>query len=150
MVSRTLNPDDLFTFLSGRLRERFIANVAQVPARLAEFDLQPDPDGRYRVNECYCFDSSWQAALAALVQRADVVLMDLRGFHAKNAGCRHELGVLSLAAQVQRVVLLHDDRTDGATAASDITARPGGRFVWVEAERVNQVKMAQIMGHLLG
>ncbi len=150
LISRTLDPDDLFTFLNGRLGERFIASPAQVPARLAGFDLKPDPDGRYRVNECYCFDSTWQAALAALVQRADVVLMDLRGFQARNAGCRHELGVLSVAAQVYRVVLLHDDRTDRAAAGSDIAAAPAGRFVWVDAGRLNPARVAQIMGHLLG
>jgi hypothetical protein len=149
LISRTLDPDDLFTFLNGRLGERFIASPAQVPQRLAEFDLQPDPDGRYRVNECYCFDGTWQAALAALVQRADVVLMDLRGFQAKNAGCRHELGVLSQAANVQRVVLLHDERTDRAAADSDIAAAPDGRFVWVEAGSLNQGKVAQILGRLL-
>lgn len=149
LISRTLDPDDLFTFLGGRLGERFIASPAQVPHRLAEFDLKPDPDGRYRVNECYCFDGTWQAALAALVQRADVVLMDLRGFQAKNAGCRHELGVLSQAPNVQRVVLLHDARTDRAAADSDIAAAPNGRFVWVETGRLNQGKVAQILGHLL-
>lgn len=149
LISRTLDPDDLFTFLNGRLGERFIASPAQVPQRLAEFDLQPDPDGRYRVNECYCFDGTWQAALAALVQRADVVLMDLRGFQAKNAGCRHELGVLSLAPNVQRVVLLHDARTDRVAADSDIAAAPAGRFVWVEAGRLSQGKVAQILGRLL-
>ncbi|MGL4317149.1 MAG: hypothetical protein ACRCTL_11135 [Pseudomonas sp.] len=149
LISRTLDPDDLFTFLNGRLGERFIASPAQVPQRLAEFDLKPDPDGRYRVNECYCFDGTWQAALAALVQRADVVLMDLRGFQARNAGCRHELSVLSTAAQVQRVVLLHDVRTDRAAADSDIAAAPAGRFVWVDAGRLNQGKVAQILSQLL-
>lgn len=149
LISRTLDPDDLFTFLNGRLGERFIASPAQVAERLAEFDLEPDPDGRYRVNECYCFDSTWQAALAALVQRADLVLMDLRGFQANNAGCRHELGVLARAAQVRRVVLLHDVRTDRAAAGIDIAAAPLGRFVWVEAGRLNQSKAAQIMGKLL-
>lgn len=150
LISRTLDPDDLFTFLNGRLGERFIASPSQVPQRLADFDLQPDPDGRYRVNECYCFDSTWQAALAALVQRADLVLMDLRGFQAKNAGCRHELGVLSQAANVHRVVLLHDARTDRVAAGNDIAAAPAGRFVWVDADRLNQGKVAQIMGQLLG
>lgn len=149
LASRTLDPDDLFTFLGGRLGERFIASPAQVPQRLAEFDLRPDPDGRYRVNECYCFDGTWQAALAALVQRSDVVLMDLRGFQAKNAGCRHELGVLSRAANVQRVVLLHDDRTDRAAAGSDIAGAPVGRFVWVDAGRLSPGKVAQILGQLL-
>lgn len=150
LATRTLDPDDLFTFLGGRLGERFIATPAQVPQRLAEFDLRPDPDGRYRVNECYCFDGTWQAALAALVQRADVVLMDLRGFQAKNAGCRHELGVLSQAANVQRVVLLHDERTDRATAGADIAAAPAGRFFWVEAGRLNAGVVRQILGRLLG
>lgn len=150
LATRTLDPDDLFTFLGGRLGERFIATPAQVPQRLADFDLRPDPDGRYRVNECYCFDGTWQAALVALVQRADVVLMDLRGFQAKNAGCRHELGVLSQAPNVQRVVLLHDDRTDRATAGSDIAAAPAGRFVWVEAGRLSAGVVRRILGRLLG
>lgn len=149
LISRTLDPDDLFTFLGGRLGERFIASPAQVPQRLADFDLQPDPDGRYRVNECYCFDGTWQAALAALVQRADVVLMDLRGFQAKNAGCRHELGVLSQAPNVHRVVLLHDKRTDRVAADGDIAAAPQGRFVWVDAGRLTQGKVVQILGQLL-
>lgn len=150
LASRTLDPDDLFTFLGGRLGERFIATPAQVPQRLADFDLRPDPDGRYRVNECYCFDGTWQAALAALVQRADVVLMDLRGFQAKNAGCRHELGVLSQAPNVQRVVLLHDERTDRVAAGSDIAAAPEGRFVWVEAGRLSGGVVRRILGRLLG
>ena len=150
LISRTLDPDDLFTFLNGRLGERFIASPAQVPQRLADFDLQPDPDGRYRVNECYCFDGTWQAALAALVQRADVVLMDLRGFQARNQGCRHELGVLATAAHLQRVVLLFDASTDRGTALADLALAPAGRVVWVEAGRLEQKRVAQIVGALLG
>lgn len=150
LVSRTLDPDDLFTFLSGRLGQRFIATPAQVPQRLGEFDLLPDPDGRYRVNECYCFDDTWQAALAALVQGADVVLMDLRGFQARNAGCRHELGVLSRAANLHRVVLLHDERSDLATAAADIASAPKGRFVWVDARQMNTATARLILARLLG
>ena len=102
LIGHTLDPDDLFAFLNGDLASRFIANVDQVPQRLRGFDWQPDPDGRFRVNECYCFDTTWQAALAALVQGADVVLMDLRGFQARNLGCRHELGVLGGAAICSR------------------------------------------------
>ena len=150
LISRTLDPDDLFTFLNGRLGERFIASPAQVPQRLADFDLQPDPDGRYRVNECYCFDSTWQQALAALVAQADVVLMDLRGFQARNQGCRHELGVLATAAHLQRVVLLFDASTDRGTALADLALAPAGRVVWVEAGRLEQKRVAQIVGALLG
>lgn len=131
LLSRTLDPDDLFTFLDGRLATRFIGSDAQLAERLRGMDFAPDPDGRYRVNECYCFDSTWKAALAALVQQSDVVLMDLRGFHEGKDGCRHELRALAGAPHLQRVVLLHDESTKRAVAESDIAASAAGRFVWV-------------------
>lgn len=43
---------------------RFARRTADVPQRLAAFDWQPDAKRRWRVNECYGHDSSWQAALA--------------------------------------------------------------------------------------
>ena len=150
LLSRTIDPDDVFTFLNGRLADRFVANEAQVAERLRDFDLAPDPDGRYRVNECYCFDSTWQQALAALVAQADVVLMDLRGFQARNQGCRHELGVLATAPHLQRVVLLFDGSTDRNTAMADLRGAPAGRVVWVEAGRLEHKRVAQIVGALLG
>ena len=150
LLSRTIDPDDVFTFLNGRLADRFVANEAQVAERLRDFDLVPDPDGRYRVNECYCYDSTWQQALAALVAQADVVLMDLRGFQARNQGCRHELGVLATAPHLQRVVLLFDASTDRRTALADLAGAPARRVVWVEAGRLEQRRVAQIVGALLG
>lgn len=137
LVSRTLDADELFAFLNGRLRERFIADEAELPRRMAELDLQPDPDGRYRVNEHYCFDATWQAALRALVARSDVVLMDLRGFRAENRGCRFELGVLAAATHLRRVVLLHDAATARDIAQADLAGAPPGRFTWLRADTLN-------------
>jgi hypothetical protein len=150
LVSRTLDPDDLFTFINRRLASRFIANGAELDERLRGFDLTPDPDGRYRVNECYCFDSTWKAALAALVREADVVLMDLRGFRAENLGCRHELRVLSGAGHPRRVVLLHDSRTARDVAEADTADAPSGRFVWIEAGRLNRSRSDQVLLALFG
>jgi hypothetical protein len=150
LLSRTLDPDDLFTFLNGRLADRFVASEAQIGERLRDFDLAPDPDGRYRVNECYCFDSTWQPALAALVRQADVVLMDLRGFQARNQGCRHELGVLAAASHLQRVVLLFDGTTERGVAEADVGKAPPGRFVWVDAQRLDQRRVREISAALLG
>ncbi len=123
LADRTLDADDIFAFIDGRLAERFIRDPAEVDARIAAFDLERDADGRYRINECYCHDTTWQAALDALVRRSDVVLMDLRGFQAHNAGCLHELAVLSRQSGLQRVVVLADAVTDRAAAAE----RGGGR-----------------------
>jgi hypothetical protein len=148
LISRTLDPDDLFAFINRQLAGRFIASEAEIPQRIAEFDLRPDPDGRYRVNECYCFDTTWQGALRALVQASDVVLMDLRGFKPENRGCRFELGVLADAPDVRKVVLLYDVHTARDAAESDIAAAPSGRFVWLEAGKMDSVKARQALSAL--
>lgn len=148
LVSRTLDPDDLFTFLDGQLAKRFIDCEADVAKRLADFDLKPDPDGRYRVNECYCRDTTWEAALTALVNRSDVVLMDLRGFQSQNRGCRHELGVLAKTETLRRVVVLYDAKTDRPTAEADIGAAPPGRFLWLDAGRMNVAKAREVFSAL--
>jgi len=148
LLSRTLDPDDLFTFVNGRLAGRFVSDPAQLPLRLAELDLWPDPDGRYRINELYCHDSTWQPTLLALVERSDVVLMDLRGFHAKRLGCRFELRVLAGAEHLRRVVLLYDAITDRATAATDLSGASEGRVVWVQADRLGARKAREILASL--
>jgi hypothetical protein len=138
LLDRTLDAEDIFTFLDGRLATRFIQRVEDVPARVAALDFAPDADGRYRVNECYCHDTTWQAALAALVSRSELVLMDLRGFQAHNAGCAHELAVLARAPRLRRVVVLADAVTDRAAAAAASSGAPPGRFVWLEAAGAGQ------------
>jgi hypothetical protein len=132
LVGQTTDAADLFDFLDGRLAARFVHDAADVPARLAAFDWLPDAEGRWRVNECYCHDEAWQVALASLVQRADLVLMDLRGFQAYNAGCRFELGVLAHAAHLERAVIIGDEGTDFAVARADAAGAPAGRFVWID------------------
>lgn len=131
LVSRTLDADDLFVFLSRRLGERFIQRPADIPRRLADFDLAPDHDGRYRINECYCGDATWQGALQALVAHSNAVLMDLRDFRAENGGCRYELGELSRAAHLQQVVILFNAQTDRATATADL-GDAAARVHWVD------------------
>jgi len=149
LVSHTVDPDDIFAFLSRRLAERFIDTPAAVPARIGGFDLSPDPDGRYRVNECYCTDATWQVVLDALVGQAHVVLMDLRGFAAANQGCRFELGVLAQAAGLARVVVLHDAHTDRAAADAEIAAAPTERFEWIDAEVLDRRCRERILAALL-
>jgi hypothetical protein len=78
-----------------------------------------------------CTATTW---LAALVRRAHVVLMDLRGFRPSDLGCHHELSVVVQAAHLQRVVVRHDAATVRQLAESDMARAPAGRFVWFDAE----------------
>ncbi|MBL8414018.1 MAG: hypothetical protein JNM42_06250 [Propionivibrio sp.] len=148
LLTRTLDADDLFVYLNGALAERFIASPAQVTERIEGFDWLADPDGRYRINECYCFDSTWQTALRALVARADLVLMDLRGFRAENKGCRHELGVLAGAAHLRRVIVLHDRETARDVAESEINPVASARFQWLPADRLDGAMAARVLAAL--
>ncbi|MEP6873615.1 MAG: hypothetical protein ABI887_04570 [Burkholderiales bacterium] len=148
LVDRTLDADDILTFLDGALSRRFIQTSADVVPRLAAFDLGPDADGRFRVNECYCHDTSWQDALNALVQRSDVVLMDLRSFQAHNAGCRYELGTLARAPRLARVVVLTDSQTDRTVAQASIAGAPAGRFLWIDTSTIDAAKRHEVLASL--
>jgi hypothetical protein len=112
LASTTLELRQFLDFLSGRLRLSFINDEGDLQRRLDKMDLAPDPDGRFRVNEFFCTSAAWQAAVTRLIGRTDVVLMDLRGFSATNAGCIFELQMLVSHIPLHRVVLLVDKSTD--------------------------------------
>jgi len=142
LVDRTIDAEDIFIFIDGRLGERFIHHPSELDARLAAFEFQPDIEGRHRVNECYCHDTTWQQALDRLVCSSDVVLMDLRNFREKNAGCIHELQVLASAPALARVVVLTNEQTELAAAQSAATGAPAGRFVWL-MQAANQAQTSE-------
>lgn len=148
LVERTVDGGDVFDFLDGRLAERFVRHSAEVAPRIAAFELQPDAEGRHRINEVYCHDSTWQQALDALVAASDVVLMDLRSFKAHNRGCRHELGVLARAPRLARVVVLTDGDTALAQARQDAAAAPAGRFVWIDGSRAGAARRDELLAAL--
>lgn len=150
LADRTIDPDDIFTFLDGRLGERFIRQPGDVAKRLAAFEWLPDIEGRYRVNECYCHDTTWQLALAELLHASDLVLMDLRNFVAANAGCVYELETLSAMPGLHRVVVLINDRTELPAAQAATGRAPAGRFVWLQQTGSRPPSPDQILGALLG
>lgn len=112
LATSLIEPDELFQFWSRRLRRIFLANEADIQARLHTLDVGRDPDLRYRINEFFCHDNTWQATVKALAQRSAVVLMDLRGFGKQNRGCEFELEMLLDIVLVSRVVLLVDETTE--------------------------------------
>jgi hypothetical protein len=112
LASRLLDPDNFLEFVRGRLRRRFLIEPSDLAERVATLDERPDPDGRYRVNELFCGNDSWQAAVRSLMERGDLVAMDLRGFAQANQGCVFELQSLINIINVQKIVLLVDETTD--------------------------------------
>ncbi len=106
LAASLMEPDELIQFWSRQLRQQFIASDTHLQTRMRTLDNAQDPDLRYRINEFFCHDNTWQATVKALAQRSAVVLMDLRGFGANNRGCEFELQMLLEVVPVARIVLL--------------------------------------------
>ena len=113
---------------------------------MAQRDRAPDRDGWYRVNSFFCRADTWQAVLARLVGDGDVILMDLRSFTARNAGCVHEIRHLVEFVPLGRCVFVVDASTDVADlravlrdAAASLAAGAANRGVDVGAIALHNV-----------
>jgi hypothetical protein len=114
VVARTIGPGDYLRWLTGRADQLFVTSRADLAARLAALDLAPDPDHRYRVNAFCCRHNTWQATVVELMQRADVVLMDVRRLSRDRHGCEFELEQLAQRLPPQRLVFVADVTTERA------------------------------------
>jgi hypothetical protein len=69
-------------------------------------------NGVYTLRPYYCYDDLWRPAVQRMMEAAEVVLMDFRGFNPSKRGCEYEIGKALDAIPIHRLVLLLDDRTD--------------------------------------
>lgn len=128
LAHRTVEPHEFLDFLSGKLARRFIDGPAELDQRMRERDTSPDRDLRFRVNDFFCYDDTWKLVLSRLARESDAVLMDLRGFSKRNAGCVFELGELARMVPLERVVFVVDRRTDEQLLAETLGARRAGVY----------------------
>lgn len=117
-----MEPDEFFAFLGRRLHEHFIADATEVDVRVRSLDVARDPDARFRVSELFCSNSTWKATVLALMDRAGVVLLDLREYTPERAGTRFELEALLARVPLQRIVVIVDARDDLAPLREQIGA----------------------------
>ena len=107
-----LDLPEVFRFLTFRFRSVYVQDAADLERRLEKLDCAPDPDGRYRVNDFFCFDDTWKRTFTELLPRSDAILLDLSGFGPKNAGVAFELGQLLGSRPLGSFVLITDGKTD--------------------------------------
>ena len=112
LAGALMEPDEFFAYLRRSLADRFISDAGQIPERLAALDGERDPDGRFRVSELFCANSTWQSAVLAMIDRAGVILIDLREYTESRAGTRFELLELLRGAPLERVLFLSDEAGD--------------------------------------
>ena len=114
MVAMNIDPYEATMFLSSQLHTLFLpaaTDTAQLQARL---DIRPDHDGRYRINEVFCFNTAWRRTVEQLMQLSDAIVLDLRGLTAQREGTSYEIGRLAALGRLDRVLALGDADTDWA------------------------------------
>ena len=112
LATSTVEPHEFLDFLSGKLDRRFISGPDTLARRLSETEQRRDFDGRYRVDDFFCHDDTWQMVLKRLARGSDAVLMDLRGFLPDNQGCVFEINELLNVMPLDRMVFVIDATTD--------------------------------------
>ena len=149
VVARTVDAGDFLNFASGHLSDRFVKSDADLRERLERLDLEPDRDGRYRVNELCCQADTWQAAVVELMDRADVVLIDLSKFTVRRAGCTFELQQLAARLDNRRLVLLTDDTTDHALLTANVNPGSPPRTVVLASRTVTDRDVTRVWNEVL-
>jgi hypothetical protein len=112
---------DVFINSRTRLLEELAARPLQPlsPGRheLAYFAADPvkvsDRYGSYPVRALLCHETFWKSAVDVLLERADLVLIDLHGYHWNNTGTAYELQRVVDRFPIERCVVL-------AAASSDM------------------------------
>src|ERR1043166_1064563 len=112
LASRTVEPATFLDFIRGRLVRLFVRTPDNLRERLDAIDRKPDPGARFRVNQLFCSDDMWKEAVIALMGAATLVVMDLRGFSMRRAGCVFEVQTLLDTVPLSRRDFLFDRSTD--------------------------------------
>jgi hypothetical protein len=150
VIARTVDPEDFLRYLTGRLSSAFVQSRDDLDARLARFDQEADPDGRYRINEYCCRDDTWQATVVELMRRADAVVMDVRGVTAQRRGCEFELQELAARLLPERIVLVVDGTTDRGMIESAMLGHGAVRLPkMIEAARNATAETNQLFANLV-
>src|SRR5574337_61235 len=125
VVARVVNPGDFVRFAAGRVGSAFVNTADDLQRRLAAMDDEPGLDGRWRVEAFCCRDDTWQATVVELMDRADAVIMDLRGYDGQRLGCEFELGQLGARMRAAQVVLVVDATARAMLPEPLVNARDG-------------------------
>lgn len=112
LAKLNLDLPEFITFLTLRQHELLTPLGVSPQAFADSLDTTMDREGRFRIDEVFCFDSSWKTMVERLMNASDAILLDLRGFDAQRGGTTHEVVRLAALGMMPRVVTVHDAQTD--------------------------------------
>jgi len=106
LAGAQMEPRQFFAFLRRRLDRLFVQSSVEISERVRQLDSERDPDARLRISELFCSNSTWQATVLALLERAAVVILDLREYTVAHAGTRYEIFEIMNIAPIEKLIVL--------------------------------------------
>jgi hypothetical protein len=120
LAGAQMEPTEFFAFLRRRLDRLFVRSLTEISERVGQLDGERDPDGRLRITELFCSNATWQATVLALLERAAVVMLDLREYTAAHAGTRYEIFQIMNVAPIEKVIVLIGVGDDEQAIAAEL------------------------------
>jgi hypothetical protein len=128
VATETAEPWRLLRYLSDGLGSSFVATLADLERAIARFELTPDRDHRFRVNELFCLGSIWRPAVVRLMRDSDVILIDCS---IGGRGLEEEIAFLARSPYLEKALCLVDKHAPPRALAGlartleiDMGARP--------------------------
>lgn len=133
----SVSPDEARAMADGseifiNSRSRLLADLTVRPVQplapgsreLVYFSADPvrvsDRYGSYPVRALLCHETFWKSAVDVLLERADLVVLDLHGYHWNNTGTAYELQRVIDRFPIERCVVLAAGSSDTAFVEAQI------------------------------
>ena len=109
----TVAPHQFLAFVTGKLKSICSSAARRLPrAPLLRWTTRAAATGAFVSTIFFVIQDTWQRVLRKSIASTDVVLMDLRSFSERNAGCVFEIQELLGAMPFARLVFVVDEGTD--------------------------------------
>jgi hypothetical protein len=112
LAALNVDVDECAMYLTGRLHELFLPEAVGAERLRSLLRTRPDREGRFAINEVFCFNTAWRATVEQLMRLSDAVVLDLRGFTGHRRGTAYEIGLLGHEGLLARVVAIGDVYTN--------------------------------------
>ena len=150
LALRSIDAGGALAFVRGEIETGYVGDDGKLAERLRDLENLPDPDGRFRIAQFFCYENTWRATLQSLIARSSVVLMDLRGFTKANAGCVFELEQLAAAGRLAHCVFVTDETSDRVLAARSLGVEGRDAELWVPVRKLTPLAMSMLRERLMG
>jgi hypothetical protein len=136
LVALNVDLQECTMFLAGRLHELFLPEAASDEQLRSRLRMGADREGRFRVNEVFCFDTAWRSSVERLMHLSEAIVLDLRGFTRQREGTGYEIGLLAQGGLLPRVIAVRDAATSGSEVEAlvrEAGADPS-RLAWIDED----------------